>query len=80
MIDARKVRFGKSEAVALARAKANRVIAANGQVDLKKSRTGDEELATLLLGPTGNLKAPTILVGKSLVIGFLADEYRRLLG
>ena len=33
-----------------------------------------------LLGPTGNLRAPTARVGPTLVVGFSADAYRRLFG
>jgi hypothetical protein len=33
-------------------------------------------LKSLVLGPTGNLRAPTLRVGRTLVVGFDADTYR----
>jgi hypothetical protein len=40
------------------------------ELDIKRDEPTDEELAAALLGPTGNLKAPTIRHGKSLFVGF----------
>ena len=45
------------------------------EIDLKKDRPDDDALAKLMLGPTGNLRAPTIKVGKTVLIGFHADTY-----
>ncbi len=33
-----------------------------------------------VLGPTGNLRAPAIRVGKQLVVGFNADAYAEVFG
>ncbi len=49
------------------------------QVDLKKDRPDDDTLAGLLLGPTGNLRAPTFRRGKTLIVGFNEDMYSDLL-
>ena len=40
----------------------------------------DETLKRLLLGPTGNLRAPTLRKGKTLLVGFDADTYAKVLG
>ena len=48
-------------------------------IDLKKDRPDEEALAKVLLGPTGNLRAPTLRVGKKLIVGFEPEMYRRLL-
>ncbi len=48
--------------------------------DMKKSRPSDEELLAAILGPSGALRAPTLLVGDALVVGFEAETYRRLFG
>lgn len=40
---------------------------------------GDDAVAAML-GPTGNLRAPTAKVGKTLVVGFSEDAYREALG
>ena len=34
----------------------------------------------LVIGPTGNLRAPTARIGKTLVVGFNEEMYRELLG
>lgn len=49
-------------------------------IDLKKERPGDDELKKLLLGPTGNLRAPTLRRGKTLLVGFSAEAYEEVLG
>lgn len=43
--------------------------------DMKKDAPDDETLLTHLLGPTGNLRAPTLRVGKALLVGFNEDVY-----
>ena len=48
-------------------------------VDLRKSRPGKAELLGLLLGPTGGLRAPTLRVGRTLLVGFNEDAYARVL-
>jgi arsenate reductase-like glutaredoxin family protein len=81
-VDATKVRLGETEALALAR-QSDRVVAAKGKnvvtFDLKKQKPTDAELLALLLGPTGNLRAPTARIGKTLLIGFNEDAYAKYL-
>ena len=48
--------------------------------DLAADRPPDEELLPKLLGPTGNLRAPTVRVGKTLVVGYNEEAYRRVFG
>ena len=50
------------------------------QIDLKKDRPDNETLIKLMLGPTGNLRAPTMKVGKTVLVGFNADAYDELMG
>lgn len=61
-----------------------KLIAAKGkkvvEFDLKKDRPDDETLLAHLLGPTGNLRAPTIKVGKTMVVGFNPETYGAVLG
>ena len=38
-----------------------------------------EETVALLLGPTGNLRAPTMRVGKTLLVGFDEQIFRKVL-
>lgn len=49
-------------------------------VNLKKEKPDDETLTKLMLGPTGNLRAPTIRKGKALIVGFSEEVYEELLG
>ncbi len=48
-------------------------------VDLKESNPGDETIAALLLGPTGNLRAPTLRRGRTLIVGFDEQTYKKVL-
>lgn len=50
------------------------------EIDLKKERPDDETLVGFMLGPTGNLRAPTMIVGKTLLIGFNDDLYETVFG
>ena len=43
-------------------------------------RPDDDTLAAAMLGPTGNLRAPTIRQGKKLIVGFNEDAYREFFG
>lgn len=62
--------------------KANKVYAAKGKkvvhFDLKKDKPGDDELAKALLGPTGNLRAPALRIGKTLLVGFNDETYKKV--
>jgi arsenate reductase-like glutaredoxin family protein len=82
VVDAKKVRMGPAEALELARTM-DRVIAARGKkvvtVDVKTEKPADDELLAVLLGPSGNLRAPAAVVGKTLVVGFNAELYRDVL-
>lgn len=49
-------------------------------VDLKKDNPTNDELKKLVLGPTGNLRAPTLRKGKTLMVGFHAETYEKLFG
>jgi hypothetical protein len=49
------------------------------RVDLSGARPSKTELLGLLLGPSGNLRAPTIRRGRTLVVGFDEDTYGAVL-
>ena len=60
-------------------ASASRLVVAKGKkvtefkaADLK---AGIDEAASAMLGPTGNLRAPTIRRGKTLLVGFNEEVY-----
>jgi arsenate reductase-like glutaredoxin family protein len=81
--DARKATLTRADALRLA-SQADEIYAAKGKsvvhIDLKKEKPNDEALAKVLLGPTGNLRAPTLRRGKTLIVGFDPEMYDRLLG
>jgi arsenate reductase-like glutaredoxin family protein len=82
-VDARKVRIDADDALALLDG-VERLVAARGKkievFDLKKDRPADAALLARLMGPTGNLRAPTARVGKTLVVGFNEEAYKQVLG
>ena len=47
---------------------------------MKKEPPDDATLAAHVLGPTGNLRAPTVRRGKTLLVGFSEEAYREVLG
>ena len=49
------------------------------RVDLRGGRPPRAELLSLLLGPSGNLRAPTIRKGRTLIVGFDEATYASLL-
>jgi arsenate reductase-like glutaredoxin family protein len=59
------------------------VYAAKGKqvvhLDLRRGKPPKAELLGLLLGPTGNLRAPTLRKGRTLLVGFDEATYRRVL-
>ena len=81
--DAKKEQRGRQEALALAKS-AETIVVAKGKkvvkLDMKKNKPDDETLVSYLLGPTGNLRAPTLRRGKTLLVGFNDDAYRQALG
>ncbi len=64
--------------------KANKVYAVKGkkrlEVNLKEDNVSDEDINKFMLGPTGNLRAPTMVIGETLLIGFNDELYKELLG
>ena len=56
-------------------AKGKRVV----HVDLRREKPARGELLGLLLGPTGNLRAPTLRHKRTLIVGFDEATYKDLL-
>jgi hypothetical protein len=48
--------------------------------DMKQAPPDDDTLAAAILGPTGNLRAPTLRKGKTLLVGFGEAAYAQVLG
>jgi arsenate reductase-like glutaredoxin family protein len=62
---------------------ADKIMVAKGKkvvtFDMGKDRPDDDTLAAHILGPTGNLRAPTIRRGKTLLVGFSEEAYQQYL-
>ena len=77
--DAAKDRRGRAAALALAKT-VKKLVVAKGKnlVTVDVDDLDDDTLAGYLLGPTGNLRAPTLRQGNTLYVGFNEDVYREL--
>jgi arsenate reductase-like glutaredoxin family protein len=74
-------KLGKKEATSIAKA-ASRIIVCKGKKvhEWKPGGQVSAEIVAAMLGPTGNLRAPTIQVGKTIVVGFHDEAYQEILG
>jgi arsenate reductase-like glutaredoxin family protein len=83
LVDARKTTLKLKDGLALLDG-VDELYAAKGRklerVDLRQGRPDKATLERLLLGPTGNLRAPTLRIGRTLLVGFDEATYRELLG
>ena len=60
---------------------ATRVIVAKGKKvdEFKPGGKAPAAIVTAMLGPTGNLRAPCLRVGRTVVVGFNEDAYASVL-
>lgn len=73
-------KLGRDEAKKLVK-QAKRVIVAKGKkVARFPGGKASSEVVDALLGPTGNLRAPTMRVGTTLLVGFDEETYQDVLG
>ena len=75
-------KLGRTDALKLAAGASTIVVAKRGSVVtfvMTKDPPADEALLAHMLGPTGNLRAPTIKKGKTLLVGFDEESYEKLL-
>jgi arsenate reductase-like glutaredoxin family protein len=81
-VNANKTKYQEQDALKLA-ATVNHIYAAKGKkvvyLNVKKGNPDSKALVKVMLGPTGNLRAPTLRVGKTLLIGFHAETYKQVL-
>ena len=82
-MDAKKTRLGLKDALEMLKG-ADLLVAARGKkverIDLKSEKPDKATVERLMLGPTGNLRAPTLRVGRTLLVGFDEEAYRKVLG
>ena len=80
---ANKVKLGADEALQLAKSASTIHVARGKKIvtfHMKKDPPGKEELLKHILGPTGNLRAPTIRKGKTVLVGFNEELYAEVFG
>lgn len=82
-VNASKQRIGSKDALALLEG-VRKLIVAKGKktetFDLADHRPDDRILLEHMLGPTGNLRAPTLRIGATLLIGYNEEAYQQALG
>jgi arsenate reductase-like glutaredoxin family protein len=82
-VNASKQRIGTKDALALLQG-IRKLIVSKGKktetFDLAHNRPDDQTLLEHMLGPTGNLRAPTLRIGATLLIGYNEAAYQQALG
>lgn len=81
-VDARKERIGPNEALKLAQKMDNIYVTKGKKVlhfDMKNEKPDEGQLAAVIVGPSGNLRAPAMVLNKTLIVGFDETTYDRLL-
>ena len=70
-------KLGRSDAAGIAK-KASKVIVAKGKKvdEFKTAGKAPKAAVDAMLGPTGNLRAPTLRAGKTVIVGFNEDAYQ----
>jgi arsenate reductase-like glutaredoxin family protein len=82
-VNAAQQRYGASDLSEVLGDARTLVVAKGKQVltfDLARDAPSAAELARVMLGPTGNLRAPTARVGKQVLVGFSPDAYGDVFG
>lgn len=73
--------LSKKEALALVK-NVDEIYASKGRqvvhLDLQKDKPDEATLLGLLLGPTGNLRAPALRRGRILIVGFDEATYKQI--
>lgn len=83
LVDAKKTTLKLKDGLALLEGLDELYVAKGKKVehfDLRQGRPDKATLEKLMLGPTGNLRAPTFKVGRTLVIGFDEATYKKVFG
>jgi hypothetical protein len=81
--NAKNVRLGRAEANGILK-EVSEVYAARGKkavhVSLDGGKSAQEEALRLIIGPSGNLRAPALRAGKTLIAGYHEETYQKLFG
>ena len=74
-------KLGDKDARAIAKESSKVLVAKGKKLDvfvMKDAKIG--EVVEKMLGPTGNLRAPTLRVGKTTIVGFSDEAYETVVG
>ena len=63
-------------------AKASKMVVAKGKKisEFKGGKAASDEAVDAMLGSTGNLRAPTIVIGKKILVGFNEEAFATAFG
>ena len=82
-MDAKKATITRQKALAVLEG-VDELYATKGKkvvhVDLRREKPDRPTLESLLIGPSGNLRAPTLRRGRTLLVGFDEATYAKVLG
>ena len=82
-VDAKKATITRARALEVL-ADVDELYATKGKkvihVDLKREKPDRATLESLLIGPSGNLRAPVLRRGRTLLVGFDEATYAKVLG
>lgn len=74
-------KLGRSDAAAIAKASSKLIVAKGKKLDeFKTAGKAPKAAVDAMLGPTGNLRAPCLRVGKTVLVGFNEEVYAEVFG
>lgn len=74
-------KLGRDDAGALARAASTLIVAKGKKVtEFEVGKSTSDDAVDAMLGPTGNLRAPTLRLGTTLLVGFNEERFNEVFG
>jgi len=73
-------KLSRKDAGELAKAASRVVVAKGKKVSEFKGGSASKDVVDAMLGPTGNLRAPTLRAGKTVVVGFNEEVFEEIFG
>jgi arsenate reductase-like glutaredoxin family protein len=82
IVEAKKSTLKAADALKLAHS-VDEIFATKGtkhvHFNLNSDKPSDDELLAVMLGPTGNMRAPTLRKGRRLLVGYNESSYKEVL-
>jgi len=72
-------KLGRKDAAAMAKAAGKVIVAKGKKLTEFKGGSAGKDVVDAMLGPTGNLRAPTLRKGKTVIVGFNDETYSKAL-